>query len=150
MVKVEINFDDENWKILIPDCKKIINQAVKKAFQETLGSKKLDTEVSILLTTNKEIKKLNYNHRNKNKATNVLAFPMNNINNNKNIILGDIAIALETIVIEARAYKISKKKYLSKMVIHGVLHLIGYDHINNEDFKKMNTIEKIIFKKIYA
>ena len=150
MVKVEINFDDENWKMLIPDCKKIINQAVKKTFKETLGSKTLDTEVSILLTNNKEIKKLNYNHRHKNNVTNVLAFPMNSINDNKNIILGDVVIALEKIVNEARWNRISKKKYLSKMTIHGVLHLIGYDHINNEDFKKMNKIEKIIFKKIYA
>ena len=80
--------------------------------------------------------------------TNVLAFPMNNEPLKNSKILGDIAISLEAIIVEAKEQKISRRKYLSKMVIHGLLHLLGYDHIKDNDFLVMNKIEKEVFRKI--
>ena len=80
--------------------------------------------------------------------TNVLAFPMNDEISENRKMLGDIVISLEAVTIEAKKYKISRRKYLCKMIIHGLLHLLGYDHVKDHDFHEMNKIEKEVFKKI--
>ena len=148
MVKIEFNVEN-NWENIIPDYKNIIKDATKKTFKEVADISDHNLELSILLTTDEKIKSLNKNYRNKNSSTNVLSFPMNIMNHNNVKILGDIAISLETIISESKKYKISKKKYLTKMTIHGLLHLLGHDHINDTDFKIMKTKERNIFKKIF-
>ena len=148
MLKIEINVEYNEWKNSIPKFKENISQAIKKTFKNVLKTVNPDYELSILLTSNKEIKKLNKKYRRINKMTNVLAFPMNDRLSENRKMLGDIVISLEAIIIEARKYKISRRKYLCKMTIHGLLHLLGYDHINDHDFYEMNKIEKEVFKKI--
>ena len=148
MVKIKFNVEN-NWENIIPDYKNIIKDATKKTFKEVADISDHNLELSILLTTDEKIKSLNKNYRNKNSSTNVLSFPMNIMNHNNVKILGDIAISLETIISESKKYKISKKKYLTKMTIHGLLHLLGHDHINDTDFKIMKTKERNIFKKIF-
>ena len=148
MFKIEFNVEND-CKNLIPDYKEIIKRAVKKTFKEILNVSNPDLELSILLTSDKKIKNLNHDYRNKNNPTNVLAFPMNVINQNNTTILGDVVISLETVISESKKYRISKKKYLTKMTIHGLLHLLGYDHINNNDLKIMKLKERNIFKKIF-
>jgi probable rRNA maturation factor len=135
VLKIEINVEHGKWKKSIPKFDIYIRQAIKKTFK-------------ILLTSSKEIKKLNNKYRKINKMTNVLAFPMDNEPLKNREILGDIAISLEAIIVEAKKYKISRRKYLSKMVIHGLLHLLGYDHIKDNDFHIMSKIEKEVFRKI--
>jgi len=68
---------------------------------------------------------------------------------NKNYI-GDLAISLEKIIFESNKYKIKKNKYLSQITIHGILHLLGYDHINDDDYEIMNKIEDRIIKELYC
>ena len=148
MVKIKFNVEN-NWENIIPDYKNIIKDATKKTFKEVADISDHNLELSILLTSDEKIKSLNKNYRNKNSSTNVLSFPMNIMNHNNVMILGDIAISLDTIISESKKYKISKKKYLSKMTIHGLLHLLGYDHINDIDFKIMKTKERNILKKIF-
>ena len=148
MVKIKFNVEN-NWENIIPDYKNIIKDATKKTFKEVADISDHNLELSILLTSDEKIKSLNKNYRNKNSSTNVLSFPMNIMNHNNVMILGDIAISLDTIISESKKYKISKKKYLSKMTIHGLLHLLGYDHINDLDFKIMKTKERNILKKIF-
>ena len=116
MVKIEFNVEN-NWENIIPDYKNIIKDATKKTFKEVADISDHNLELSILLTTDEKIKSLNKNYRNKNSSTNVLSFPMNIMNHNNVKILGDIAISLETIISESKKYKISKKKYLTKMVM---------------------------------
>ena len=148
MVKIKFNVEN-NWENIIPDYKNIIKDATKKTFKEVADISDHNLELSILLTSDEKIKSLNKNYRNKNSSTNVLSFPMNIMNHNNVMILGDIVISLDTIISESKKYKISKKKYLTKMTIHGLLHLLGYDHINNTDFKIMKTKERNILKKIF-
>jgi len=148
MVKIKFNVEN-NWKNLIPDYKNIIKKAVTKTFKEVLNLSNPNIEVSILLTSDEKIKILNNNYRNKNNSTNVLAFPMNIEDQNKTKIIGDVVISLEKVISESKKYKISKKKYLTKITIHGLLHLLGYDHIYKEDFKIMRLKERNIFKKIF-
>ena len=148
MAKIKFNVEN-NWNDLIPDYKNIIKKAATKTFKEVLNISNPNLELSILLTSDEKIKILNNDYRNKNNSTNVLAFPMNIVHQNNTKIIGDVVISLEKVMSESKKYKISKKKYLTKMTIHGLLHLLGYDHINNEDFKIMRSKERNIFKKIF-
>jgi probable rRNA maturation factor len=82
-------------------------------------------EVSILLTTDEEIKELNTKYRSKERATDVLSFPMNDPE-----LLGDVVISIERARDQARRYGCSEYYELSRLLVHGTLHLLGYDHEN--------------------
>ena len=132
----------------MPSYKKCISNSVNQIFKIIKFSSNNEISISFLLTSNSEIKLLNQKYRNKNKPTNVLSFPMNEKIENKNY-LGDVVIACEKIIDESYEQNIKKYKYLSKMTIHGVLHLLGYKHDTDRQFKKMNSIEKNILEEIY-
>ena len=107
-----------------------------------------NSELTIRLINNNEIKKLNKIWRQKNLATNVLAFPNytnKNLSNNLNYI-GDLAISYDKIREESNLYDIPFFDHVIHIVIHGVLHLVGYDHNNKSNEKKMINLEKIILK----
>ncbi|MHA1575272.1 MAG: rRNA maturation RNase YbeY [Alphaproteobacteria bacterium] len=104
---------------------------------------KIDGEISIVLTNDLEIKKLNKQYRKKDSATNVLSFETGDLE-----ILGDIILAFETIKKEAEEQKKTFEKHLSLMICHGILHLIGYDHIDDSDAEIMEKKEKEILEKI--
>ena len=146
MQSISFNLDNPKWKKEFPEYKTIISNAVKKTFQtENVNSQ--NNHISVFLTSDDNIKDLNLKYRNKNKATNVLAFPIQELIEKKNYI-GDIAISLEKIIFESNKYKIKKNKYLSKIIIHGMLHLLGYNHINDNDYEVMNKIESRIIKEL--
>ena len=121
-----------------------------------------DHEISILFTDNSEIKKLNNTFRGLQKPTNVLSFPMLDYNggnkeaNNKNAmispetnLLGDVVISIETAIQEADIAKITLEQRISQLLIHGILHLIGYDHEKGEDdFLKMEAKSLELLKLI--
>ena len=147
MQSISFNLDNPQWKKEFPEYRKIISNAVKKTFQsENINSK--NNHISVFLTSDDNIKDLNLKYRNKNKATNVLAFPIQESIEKKNYI-GDLAISLEKIIFESNKYKIKKNKYLSQITIHGILHLLGYDHIKDDDYKVMNKIEDRIIRELY-
>ena len=132
----------------MPSYKKRISNSVNQIFKIIKFSSNNEISISFLLTSNSEIKLLNQKYRNKNKPTNVLSFPMNEKIENKNY-LGDVVIACEKIIDESFEQNIKKYKYLSKMTIHGVLHLLGYKHDTDRQFNKMNSIEKNILEEMY-
>ena len=148
MQRISFNLDNPQWKKEFPTYKTIISNAVKKTFQsENVESQ--NNHISVFLTSDDNIKELNFKYRNKNKATNVLAFPIQESIENMNHI-GDLAISLEKIIFESNKYKIKKNKYLSQIIIHGILHLLGYDHINDDDYEIMNKIEDRIIRELYC
>lgn len=93
-------------------------------------------EVSIVLTDDHHIQQLNSDYRDKDKPTNVLSFPQD-----EDTMLGDIIIALETIQREAEEQNKSFDNHLKHMLVHSVLHLLGYDHMTPEEAKEMETLE---------
>ena len=148
MLGISFNLDNPQWKKEFPEYKTIISNAVKKTFQsENISSQ--NNHISVFLTSDENIKDLNLKYRNKNKATNVLAFPIQESIEKQNYI-GDLAISLEKIIFESNKYKIKKNKYLSKITIHGILHLLGYDHINDDDYEVMNEIEDRLINELYC
>ena len=148
MVEISYNIKSLEWNKNLPSYKKCISNSVNQTFKTIKFSSNNEVSISFLLTSNSEIKLLNQRYRNKNKPTNVLSFPMNEKIENKNY-LGDVVIACEKIIDESYEQNIKKYKYLSKMTIHGVLHLLGYKHDTDSQFYKMNSIEQNIFEEIY-
>jgi probable rRNA maturation factor len=150
MIKVSFNVDEPFWAKEMPLFKKSILKATKETLNTACEVKQNNLEVNFLLTSDFNIRLLNKNYRNKDKSTNVLAFPMNQNTNSESYTVGDIAISLQKILSESKKLRIQKYKYLSKITIHGVLHLLGFDHKSNKQYDEMNKIEKRVFEKIFC
>lgn len=121
---------------------------INKCIEETLKTENFtnNVEISLSIVDNKEIKKLNSIHRNIDKETDVLSFPMldefNNIENNMlhPILLGDIIISIDKAMTQAKDYGHSLERELCFLTVHSMLHLLGYDHMDKDE-------EKIMFEK---
>lgn len=131
---------------------KINKNKIKKNIETILNHLNYkDFGISIWFTTNKTIQKFNNDFRKKDKATDILSFPFHtNIKPGQRIKpktkddknLGDIIISLEFCKKDSQKAKIPFDKYLTRIIIHGIVHLLGYDHITDEQFKKMHLVEK--------
>ena len=108
-------------------------------------------EVCLTLTSDSRIKKLNRKYRKKNRPTDVLSFSMLEGRNYliENPILGDVVISLDTMRRQAKEYEVNEYQELLRLLIHGLLHLLGYDH-ENVPLKKaqlMRKIEEKLYRK---
>ena len=111
----------------------------------------LDTEpavASVLITTMADIQALNKQYRNKDKATNVLSFPMQSPEEIDIILLGDIVLCAGVIKQEAGQQSKSEESHWAHMVVHSVLHLQGYDHVNDDDAELMEKLEIKILQQV--
>jgi probable rRNA maturation factor len=110
---------------------------------------KKKVRLTILLSNNKNIKRLNKKFRNKNQSTDILSFPSEKkLNIKKSPYIGDIVISYEFMNKPKILSTLEFKRKITKIFIHGFLHLLGYDHIKLKDFKKMLKEEKKIYKTI--
>ncbi|HHY77945.1 MAG TPA: rRNA maturation RNase YbeY [Clostridiales bacterium] len=136
---------------ITPDVEAFVNKIINAVLEfENFDS---DYEVSISFVDNDEIKELNRQYRNIDATTDVLSFPLlefDRKSNNEPVIkdvlidteisLGDIVISTEKVIEQAKEYGHSQDRELAFLLVHGMLHLLGYDHIQESD-------EKIMFKK---
>ena len=107
--------------------------------------------LTILLSNNKNIKRLNKNFRNKNKPTDILSFPSeNNLKISKQTYIGDIIISYDFINRPKKQKSKLFKAKLTKIFIHGFLHLLRFDHVKNKDYLKMIKEEKKIYKSVIS
>tara|TARA_Y200000002_G_C22662183_1_gene656277 strand:- start:1337 stop:1801 length:465 start_codon:yes stop_codon:yes gene_type:complete len=146
MINVDVVVNYPNWKKRVTDSKFFINKIVKFLPKKFKFEKK-KIFLTLLLSNNKNIKKLNYKFRKKNKPTDILSFPLNT-NLKKEIYLGDIIISYQFVNKPKGSSNLEFKKKLTKLFIHGFLHLLGYDHKKNKDYKKMYEEELKIFNLI--
>lgn len=110
---------------------------------------KKDHELSILITGDGEIKEINSTWRHKDKATNVLSFPMDDENDSPHPMLGDIIISIDTAQREAMQKKHELSTYLDRLLIHGFVHLLGYDHeASDEAYDEMLAVEHLFLQKL--
>lgn len=145
MISVDVVTDNTKWEKKIKK-KKIFFNKIVRLFPKKYNSKK-KLFLTLLLSNNKNIKKLNYKFRKKNKSTDVLSFPLNK-KIEKIFYLGDIIISYEFMIKPKITSNLVFKKKVIKTFIHGFLHLIGYDHKKNKDFKKMYNEEIKLFNLI--
>lgn len=135
----------------------IANRVLTQCFQEE-GLENTKLMITILLTTPKNIQEINKRYRNVDKATDVLSFPMferdelaNKIQKKdfwQEDILGDIIISIEKVIEQAKEYEHSFEREFSYMLVHGFYHLIGYDHIQEEERTIMRTKEEKILANL--
>ena len=142
MIKANVISGHLSWKRILKKPNDYLKKRLK-ILSKTPSFKKKNHEFSILLTNDKEMKKLNNKFRKKNKTTDVLSFPIR-IQNKNRLYVGDIALSYE--IIKHRSKETNFFLEFDKMWIHGYLHLIGYDHKKTKDFQKMLRKEKLILK----
>ena len=151
MIRVNVEIDSKSWHKKIKNPKKYFKKKLKKISQIIKFFKEKNITFTILLTNSLKMKKLNMKFRNRNKPTDVLSFPffspkiLKSIKE-KNIYIGDVATSYE--IVNLRSKKRDFILEFDKVWVHGLLHLLGYDHIKDKDYLKMNKIEKRIINSI--
>ena len=142
MLSVEAIIDESLWdKQLINDFQKNLNKILSEIYKKSdLINTNKKNYVSVSFAGDKKIIELNKRFRKINLPTNVLSFP-SLIQKNNTSFLGDIIFSAETIFREAKRDKKSFKSHLIHLFIHGVLHLIGYDHETENNAKIMENLE---------
>lgn len=139
-VELEV-IDDSFW---IPDLAQFENWV-----SASLESEVKTAEVSLRIVGVEEMRSLNKQYRNKDSSTNILSFPVDIINKNPEFnFLGDLVICASVIDSEAKMYNKSLVSRWAHIVVHGCLHLLGYDHIEPSEAEKMEGLESKILKKL--
>lgn len=135
---------------------KIINTVLEECFK-TENLENLNVYMSIILTIPEEIRRINKEFRNIDKETDVLSFPMFEKEELQNIseyigeipeVLGDIVVSIERVKQQAEEYGHSFERELAYMIVHGFYHIMGEDHIEEEDKVKMRAKEENILNKL--
>ena len=146
MIDIFVFSEERAWSKKL-NKKQLFFKKICKAFPKRYKFLNKKVSLTLLLSNNKNIKKLNKNFRNQNKSTDILSFPFYNKKNlkiklkkDKEIYLGDIIINLNKI--KNRHNKKKFKIEFNKLWIHGLVHLFGHDHKKNKDFDEMQKIEK--------
>ena len=148
MINVDIVSESNLWSRKIKK-KKFFFNSLTFFFPKKYRFIKKKVSLTILLSNNKNIKKLNKKFRNKNKPTDVLSFPYDKkFDIKKSSYLGDIIISYEFINNPKNLSNLEFKEKVVKIFIHGFLHLLGYDHIKLKDYKKMLLEEEKIYKVV--
>jgi len=153
-LKVLVNHNIELEEASFLELVKKIRLCVRKVQSKLSLTKKLNGfEISFLVTDNEEIQSLNSEYRSINKPTNVLSFPFLEFDEGEidsseiesihvsEKMLGDIIISYEKIISEAKEQNINLSDHFLHIVIHSILHILGFDHIDDIDAEKMENIE---------
>ncbi len=148
MINIDVFSNEEAWSRRLKK-KKIFFNEICKAFPKKYKFVNKRVCLTVLLSNNKYIKKLNNDFRKKNKSTDILSFPFNKkLKLAKETYIGDIIISYNFID-KPKSQKLNFfKKKLIKIFIHGYLHLIGFNHIKDKDHQKMIKEEEYIYKSV--
>lgn len=157
-LEIEANIEDDDWREAVPDLERLYREVATWALENIVmrnqiqfdGPADAAVEISLLFSCDDTIQRLNKNYRDQDKATNVLSFPDTRITAaaldeslvlGEAVILGDIILARETVFAEAKTERKSIADHLSHLLVHGILHLAGYDHIEDDEAQIMESFE---------
>ena len=150
MINVNVFSDEKAWSKRIKN-KNLFFKKICKAFPKKYRFLNKKVSLTLLLSNNKNVKKLNKYFRNKNKSTDILSFPINNkIKISKNTYLGDIIISYNYLDKPKSQDLKSFKEKVIKIFIHGFLHLLGFDHKKIYEYKMMLKEEDRIYKSVIS
>ena len=148
MISIDVVLENTLWSKKIKKEDIFFNSLIR-SFPKRYRYIKKKISLSILLSNNQNIKKLNKKFRNKNKSTDVLSFPSEKkLNIEKSPYIGDIVISFEFMNKPKTLSTLEFKEKVTKVFIHGFLHLLGYDHTKLKDFKKMFVEEEKIYEAV--
>jgi len=163
-IDLDISVDGGDWTALLPDYRQQITACFAEVIAHVPLARHFDKfshlELSVLLTDDKAIQKLNRAYRHKDSPTNVLSFPSLSgdeidlfLEQGRDIpeypvSLGDIIFACETLTREAQAQGKSFRDHFCHLCLHGMLHLLGYDHMDADQAEDMERLEKQLLSKL--
>lgn len=165
--QIDVRIAAGEWRKSMPDAVRLCRRAAKAALEgaalEGAAIKGLAKkgaaaarEVSVILTGDADIRALNLRWRGKDKTTNVLAFPGATSGATSGVksktaapvLLGDVVLALGALLAESATQSKPPREHMAHLVVHGVLHLLGFDHIRSRDAKAMEVREAAILKTL--
>ena len=150
MISINVFSEEKAWSKRLKN-KDIFFKKICKAFPKKYKFLNKKVTFTLLLSNNKNIKKLNKFFRKKNKPTDILSFPLDKkIKIKKNTYLGDIIISYNYLDKPRSQDLKSFKEKVAKILIHGFLHLLGFDHKKNKDYSKMIKEENLLFKSVQS
>ena len=143
----EIIFDNRQDYVEIDD--ELLN-LIKKSIRAVLDEENIEDSVmvSVSFVDSEEMRNLNRDYRNVDRSTDVLSFPIDDEFMIERRILGDIVINTQRVIEQAKEYGHSEKREFSYLTVHSSLHLLGYDHEEEQDKKVMRSKEKLIMDKL--
>lgn len=151
---LHIQIDDKRW-YKIPKLKSRMEQAAAETLAQLPKNLQRPCSLTLLLGTDKMIRTLNRDFRGLDKPTNVLSFPqfgeekeLKSASRTEPLYVGDIAIAYQYMVDESKKYNKILINHLTHLMIHGILHLFGYDHLGDIDAQRMERLEKKIMRRL--
>lgn len=159
-IRIALLFEDARWRDLLPDAEEVATRAARTALdvvrERTGPSPRLaprEAELNLVLADDVQLRALNRQYRGLDKPTNVLSFgDLDDFEpaagDSMPHLLGDVVLARETIAAEAQAQGKSLADHLSHLVVHGVLHLLGYDHRESAQAAVMERLEARILGRI--
>jgi probable rRNA maturation factor len=158
---ISISLEAGDWEVVVADVEQRIETAARAAFDAAERPSVLDgapAEMSLVLADDALVRTLNRDYRDKDKPTNVLSFALlDDLDDTDDdlardegmpILIGDVILAFETVQREAREQGKSVGDHLTHLVIHGVLHLLGYDHLSDPDADRMERLETSILARM--
>ncbi len=159
-MKLEVNYniEDNRWNEYLNFNE--FDKFIENIFNATINelkyvlNKKNTIELSIILTNDENIRKINCEYRGIDKPTNVLSFPLfeneflKEYSKSKYISLGDIILSIEIVIAEANEQNKTFIEHLTHLIVHSILHLFGYDHINDDEANIMEGLEIKILEKL--
>ena len=129
-----------------------IELVIKSALQNAIQNENLNIEgrtaVGVQLMNDTDIQQLNKTYRGKDKPTNILSFPDGETVEDGELYLGDLAISIPTMEKEAKELGISIEHHMTHLSIHGLLHLLGFDHEEDEEAEEMESLEIAILAQL--
>ena len=150
MISINVFSEEKAWSKRLKN-KDIFFKKICKAFPKKYKFLNKKVTFTLLLSNNKNIKNLNKVFRKKNKSTDILSFPLDEkIKTKKNTYLGDIIISYNYLDKPRSQDLKSFKEKVTKIFIHGMLHLLGFDHKKNKDYSKMLKEENLLYKSVQS
>jgi probable rRNA maturation factor len=134
---VDVVLLDPAWAKALPGVERLVRKAARAATNNRKRS------LAIALADDRRVRVLNARDRRKDKPTNVLSYP-----SGERDFLGDVVLARQTVWREAKAQGKRPADHVAHLVVHGVLHLMGYDHESNADAERMEALERRILKRL--
>ncbi|MEO4044015.1 rRNA maturation RNase YbeY [Hoeflea sp. CAU 1731] len=150
---IELSVEGGQWEpegVLSAMCERVLGSAADYLAEHGQPFPEYGTEVSMLFTEDEEMRLINGRWRSKDTPTNVLSFPSAPLEPGHipGVFLGDIVLAYETIAREAESLEIPFDNHLTHLLVHGLLHLLGYDHIHDGQARVMENLETRILAKL--
>lgn len=143
---IDVLVENGDWKAALPDHEQIVRHAVESTVAVAAYREDEDEspwEISVVLNDDAHVRVLNRDWRGQDKPTNVLSFPSpsDDLPEGAPMMLGDIVVALETTVREAQEQDKPVREHFCHLVVHGMLHLLGFDHETDAEADEMEPLE---------